>query len=457
MIIALILSTSALIFLGLSEASGSYPTTVSNNLEFDGKTGQLMANASFAQQLIQTNGITLAVWAMIYPQAPQGQNPIFSQGGYQFSLDGESYGGKNFTWIVSDSSGVGTYLASPKEFTDFAWYFLAASWDAHTGAMALYVDGVPAVQAQGPTSISLKSSQWLVGRNDGNHTLYGEVANLQVYSGVLSSDKISTLHNSGRSGPALTGPNLLEWWKLSGDLLSYDGRISLQSEGGVEYVKSTLLLFPFDLLGVLATYVGLSSTLALSLWLPRIRNSRFLTPLRANYRPFVAAIFLKMLLALSTPLSLDFLNILHTSSFSTPPYGVSPSEGGFWFLVVHGFSLLWNVLPVSHPNLQPLFRPPFNVYVDNVPRPGGEYLIPFFGGEGASGLFAWVLLGKLPYVVTDIMIGLVIYQIMLKTVSNYKVASSSLLLWLLNPVSTVLVEMWTSNDSLMVLFLLSSV
>jgi hypothetical protein len=457
LIVAFIISASTLVLFGFSEAIGSYPTTVSNNLEFDGKTGQLMVNASFAQQLIQTNGITLSVWTTIYPKAPQGQNPIFSQSGHQFYLDAESSRGKNFTWIVWNSSAVGTYLTSPKEFTPFAWYFLAASWDARTGNMALYVDGALVGQAKGPTSISFKSSEWLVGRSDDNQSLYGKVANLQVYSGVLSPDRISALHDLGRSGGAFVGPNLLAWWKLSGDLLGYDGRISLQSMGGVEWIKSTLLLSPFDLLGVLATYLGLSSTLALLPWLPRIRTSRFLIPLQANYRPFVAAIFLKMFLALGTPLSLDFLNILHTSSFSAPPYGFSPSEGGFWFLVVHGFSLLWNILPVSHPDLQPLFRPPFSVYADNVPRPGGEYLIPFFSNEGASGLFAWVLLGKLPYVLTDIMIGLVIYQIVLKTGSSSKVASSSLVLWLLNPVSMVLIEMWTSNDSLMVLFLLSSV
>jgi hypothetical protein len=457
LVVALILSASALIFLGFSEASGSYPATVSNNLEFDGKTGQLMANASFAQQLIQTNGITLAVWAMVYPQVPQGPNPIFSQSGRQFYLDAESSQGRNFTWIVWNSSGIGTHLASPKEFTAFAWYFLAASWDAHTGDMALYVNGVPVGQANGPTSISLKSGQWLVGRSDDNQTLYGRVANLQVYSGVLSSDKINTLYDFGRSGPALIGPNLLAWWTLSGDLLAYDGGMSLQAKGGVEWVKSILLLSPFDLLGVFATYAGLSSTLALLPWLPRIRNSRFLSPLQTHYRVFVAAIFLKMLLALSTPLSLDFLDILHSSSFSAPPYGFSPSEGGFWLLVVHGFSQMWNILPVSHPNLQPLFRSPFNVYADKVPRPGGEYLIPFFSNEGASGLFAWTLLAKFPYVLTDIMIGLVIYQIMMKTVGKSKVASSSLLLWLLNPISMVLIEMWTSNDSLMVLFLLTSV
>ncbi len=457
LIIALILSGSALLYFGYSSTLAVYPTKVSTNLEFDGKTGQLMVNGSFAQQRIQTSGITLAAWAMIYPQAPQGQNPIFSQRGYQFYLDGESSGGTKFTWIVWNSSAVGTYLVSPKEFTFFTWYFLTASWDALTGNMALYVDGARVGQAQGPTSISLTSNQWLVGGDDANYRLYGRVANLQVYSSVLSSDRISILHSMGRSGSAFADPSLLAWWRLDGDLLSYDGKNSLQPEGGVEWIKSTFLLFPYDLLSVLATYVGLSSTLALIPWIPKARNLRFIAPLQTNYRPYVAALFLKMLVALITPFSLDFLNILHTSSFSALPYGVSPEEGGFWFLVVHEFSLLWNFVPVSHPNLQPVFRSPFGVYGDHVPRPGGEYVMPFFFGEGASGLFAWILLGKTPYVVLDIMTGLVIYQIMLKTVKNHKVASSSLLLWLLNPISIILIEMWTSNDSLMVLFLLSSV
>ncbi len=457
LIIALILSGSSLLYFGSVSALAVYPVKVSSNLEFDGKTSYLVTNSSFAQQSIRANGITLAVWAMVYPQAPQGQNPIFSQRGNQFSLDGESSGDTKFTWIMWNSSGVGTYLVSPKEFTSFTWYFLTASWDALTGNMALYVDGALAGQVQGPTSISLKSNQWLVGRNDDNYTLYGRVANLQVYSGVLSPDKISSLHSMGRLGSAFVDPNLLGWWKLDVDLLSSDGKNSLQPEGGVQWVKSESLLFPYDLLSVFATYIGLSSALALIPWIPKARNLRFIAPLQANYGSYVAAIFLKMFLALSTPLSLDFLNILQTSSFSALPYGVSPQEGGMWFLVVHEFSQIWNFVPVSHPNLLPVFRSPFDIYFDNLPRRGGEYLIPFFSGEGASGLFAWTLLGKLPSVVVDITIGLVIYQIMLKTASNQKVAISSLLLWLLNPISIILIEMWTSNDSLMVLFLLSSV
>ncbi len=405
LIVALILSSSSLLYFGSISAIAVYPAQVSSNLEFDGRSGYLFTNSSFARQSIQTNGITLAVWAMIYPQSPQGRNPIFTQQGYQFSLNGESSGGTRFTWIVWNSSSVGTYLVSPKEFTFFTWYFLAASWDALTGGMALYVDGALVGQAQGPTAISLNSNQWLVGWNGDNYRLYGKVANLQVYSGVLSSDKIATAHDVGRSGSAFADSALLGWWKLNVDLLSSNGKNSLQSEGGIQWVKSESLLFPYDLLSVSATYIGLSSALALIPWIPKARNLRFIAPLQANYGWYVVAIFLKMFLALITPLSLDFLNILQTSSFSALPYGVSPQEGGIWFLVIHEFSQIWNFVPVSHPNLLPLFRSPFDIYFDNLPQSGGNYLIPFFGliiaalvlGERlTTPMIAGGILGKIP-------------------------------------------------------------
>src|SRR5712692_2096450 len=90
LIITLILSGSSLLYFGSLSALAVYPVKVSSNLEFDGKTSYLITNSSFAKQSIRGNGITLAVWAMIYPLSPQGQNPIFTQGGNQFSLDGES-------------------------------------------------------------------------------------------------------------------------------------------------------------------------------------------------------------------------------------------------------------------------------------------------------------------------------------------------------------------------------
>jgi hypothetical protein len=97
------------------------------------------------------------------------------------------------------------------------------------------------------------------------------------------------------------------------------------------------------------------------------------------------------------------------------------------------------------------------VYKNQVPPPAGLYVMPFFAGEGASGLFVWTLLAKLPYIIVDLAIGIVIYQIVLKITGSGKVASVAILLWLFNPMSTILIDLWSSNDAPMVLFLLSSV
>lgn len=457
MLILLVLSTSIVFLLSFIVALRINPLQIYNDLEFDGQNGHLLLNASFARQKIREKGISIAVWAMIYPQEQQGQNPIIGLKEYQFYLDGESDNGTKFTWIVWNDSNYGIYAISPEKFQFFTWYFVVGTWDANSGKMSLYVNGERISQANGPTSLQWKTDEWIVGKSGNNYSLYGRISNLQMYFGALPPEDIMTLFNRGRKGTALLSQDVLGWWSFDGNFFNYDNKNNFQPFGDVNWIQSSQLIFPYDILSLIATYSLVTSILALLPHFPLFNTMTVFASLRKKFPFYVTIIFLKSSVAMLTPLSLDFLNILHTSSFSTPPIGVSPQEGGFWFLVVYVFSSLWNFSPVSHPNMQALFRQPFDIYYNRVPPPAGAYLIPFFFGEGASGLFAWVLLAKLPYILLDVGIALVIYKIVLKLKNSEKIAISSLFLWLLNPLSILLIEMFTSNDALMVLFFLSSI
>jgi hypothetical protein len=435
----------------------AYPFQISNELEFDGKGGHLEFNNTSIQSQFSKKGITLSIWVMIYPQKNQGQNPIVGQQGYQFYLDCESSGGSKFTWIVWNSKNNGTYSISPDTINYFRWYSVVGTWNANSGVMRLYVNGERVSQVQGPTAIKSPIENWLVGRNDNNYSLSGRTSNLQIYSTVLSETEITSLFAKGREGSPITSQNLIESWNLNGDFIGTMNYTSLQKLGDVRWIENNLLVFPFDIISVSFVYLFVASIVALLPYFPFLKRRDFFISIRDKYHWYVIAIFMLILVAILTPLSQDFLNILHTSSFNDLPIGLSPQEGGFWFIVIHTFSSLWRFLPVSHPNIQAAFAPPFDIYNNLVPQQAGSYLVNFFFGDGASGLFAWVLLAKLPCLLLDIGIAVLIYKILIAYNLSKQKATVGSLFWLLNPGSILLIAMFASNDALVIFLLLASV
>lgn len=444
----IIVSASILLLLSYAQTLRIAPTQSLNDLEFDGENGHLLLDMSFARQQIIGKGISLAVWTMIYPQQQETPNPIINMKNFQLYLSNESSNGRRFVWMLWNSSKkeVVNFVTSPNTPEFFTWYFIVGTWDATSGNMSLYINGEIANDTKTSTSVELETDTLIVGKDDNNNYLYGRISNLQIYSGSITPNDVENLYKTGHRGSALQSEGIIGWWRLNGDFSSYNNGHNFHPVGDVKWIQSLLLLFPYDVLSTISVYCLLASALALLPFYSWVNKKEIFAPLRTRYNSYIIIVFFKSFIAMITPLSQDFMYILHTSSFNTPPIGAPVDEGGFWFLVVHSFSRLWNLFPVSHPNMQVLFSARCSVM----------NMIPFFLDEGASGLFAWVLLAKIPYIILDIGVALIIYKIMSKLPNSTHLAVPALFLWLLNPFSLILIEMWTSNDVPMVFFLLIS-
>ncbi len=460
-LILIIVSVSGIVSLSILGFARVAPFHYYKQLEFidANENAYLRSNGSIFQEHDFKDGISVSVWAMMYPQTVQGQNPLICKSGYQFYLDGETDRSK-FTWILWDNNNTAYTTSSPDKFEFTRWYNVIGSWNSTSNETSLFVNGQMVDREFGPTSFgptSLRSDpgDWLVGFNDNNYNFTGRMTNLQIYGLPMQNVTAQQIFSEGIRGAPPASNTLLGWWKLTQDYSTADGKSAFQQVGELQWAESEILAPPFDVLSLVFVYLLIASGLSLLPFIPV--KSSFIECLKRKSGFYIAGIFFITAVALLTPLSGDFLNILHTSSFSQVPIGLSPQEGGFWFIIVHFFSSIWRVLPVSHPNIQMAFTPPFDMYFTTVPPPPGGYLINFFYGEGASGLFAWVLVARLPYILLSLGSAFLIYKILVELKISREKAMFGSLFWLLNPVSILLIDMFTSNDSIMVLFLLASV
>lgn len=143
---------------------------------------------------------TVIAWARL--DDLNGRYTVLSQtaaNGPSFDL---AYDSAAAAWTLAmrevDTADAATGSVAGGAVTAERWYHLAATYDLATGTMSLYVDGVLAGTAAGPTAPWHADGSFLIGAagdNAGNTQAHfnGDLDQIKVYDGVLDTASITTV------------------------------------------------------------------------------------------------------------------------------------------------------------------------------------------------------------------------------------------------------------------------
>ncbi len=147
-----------------------------------------------------TDDFTVAMWVKTTDNAGSAGGAWWTGKGL---VDGEVGGGGadwgtalvNGKFVLGVGSGGGdTTLASSVNINDGAWHHLAATRDNTTGAIAVYVDGVPRGTGTGPTGSRTFPSALRIGSlQTGNNFFNGTLDDVRLYPRVLTASEIQAL------------------------------------------------------------------------------------------------------------------------------------------------------------------------------------------------------------------------------------------------------------------------
>ena len=91
-------------------------------------------------------------------------------------------------------------ITSSNAINDGVWHHLAASFDAGTGAMMLYVDGILRASGTGPSSARTAPASFTLGSIAGTAGfLNGSIDEARLYNKILSQDELNRLTQTGSS------------------------------------------------------------------------------------------------------------------------------------------------------------------------------------------------------------------------------------------------------------------
>lgn len=165
---------------------------------------------------------------------------------------------------------------------------------------------------------------------------------------------------------------------------------------------------------------------------------------------FVVAVLLKSALAFMSPLSSDFINIVYgvTSAFPfSNIFAASPSSGGVWITIMHSIYKFWSLFPVDHPEV-------ITIYPGSGLYPSMNTPIYYF--LSTPGSFLLVLMMKVFFIIFDVVTAFIVSRIVVLISGSQKLGIASFVVWLLNPYTFLIVQMWGSMDIIMVCFLMLS-
>lgn len=234
------------------------------------------------------------------------------------------------------------------------------------------------------------------------------------------------------------------------------------SELSVSRVNSTLLE---GLNALIAATAILSVLLLTPVYVTRHLNQKLISPVlkhvrsffsefqfaKTRSRLFVGVVLTKIVIAVLTPLSSDFIDVIYGSLPVQPyvnPLTNSPAVGGYMDSLGYFMYRLWLLLPVDHVNLSQIF--PGNYFVPTINE--GIFHFPLTAGS-----VLLVLLLKTPNIIADLLIAILIYKIVLSIGKSQSAANFATAFWLLNPYDTLIIEMWANFEVLFVLPLILSV
>ncbi|GAA1939693.1 hypothetical protein GCM10009738_11110 [Kitasatospora viridis] len=213
-------------------SAGNHPLTMSGNVGFDGyakgKQGAAVFDgaggsaATSGPVLDTTKSFSVSAWANLQQLGSANQTFAVQQGSTAsgFSLD---YVGSSGHWQFgrpnADTMNSSHVQAVSNAAATTGWHHLVGTWDATSGTMRLYVDGVAQNSTATDTTPFAANGPLVIGRGYWNGTptnfVNGEVTDVQAYQRVLSPADVGALYSgpvtndlTGSTGPA-TG-----WWQL---------------------------------------------------------------------------------------------------------------------------------------------------------------------------------------------------------------------------------------------------
>lgn len=201
---------------GGQSATASGVAWTGNEANFSGSAGSQVATAG---PLADTTGsFTVAAWALLTATAG-GVRAVVSQAagtanGFTLQYD-PATGNWEFARPLTDTASPQVAVAGSganATAATGAWTFLAGTYDANTGTMTLYVNGVAAGTATDVTPVAAHGA-FTVGSAKVNGAqgewFDGQADTVQVYPRVLSPAEVSTLY--GSNGDITTGTLTTTW------------------------------------------------------------------------------------------------------------------------------------------------------------------------------------------------------------------------------------------------------
>ncbi len=177
--------------------------------------------------------ITVGTWFYL-PDVSYGDNPRFVANGHT-DVGGNRRGAyKGFQLTVANGGGIGHFdvgngTAKGSAFwwgniLPSRWYYYAGTYNASTGAMRAYINGV-LIGNGSFTGLVWSNLPVAIGYDPAYNGDFvnGSMANVQIYNAALSKADIRAIYSEGIGGAPIDLQNLAAWWPLNGNANDYSG------------------------------------------------------------------------------------------------------------------------------------------------------------------------------------------------------------------------------------------
>ncbi|MDE1845720.1 MAG: hypothetical protein KGH53_00330 [Candidatus Micrarchaeota archaeon] len=200
-------------------ASVSLSTQTVHAANFDGVSSYIDANNGITPG---TTTFSAAVWI-----SPTGTIPSFptivstTNSGYTLQTCAAGLGNPTYVTFWINNQGDGNTCTAQTQISYNNWYFFVLTYDGTTAK--LYKNGT-LVYSQS-FSVTLNPSNTLrIGGYPGiGNRWNGKIANVQIYSQVLTAQQIMQLYQGGISATPISNSGLNAWYPLNGDPNDYGG------------------------------------------------------------------------------------------------------------------------------------------------------------------------------------------------------------------------------------------
>ncbi|HLY73196.1 MAG TPA: LamG domain-containing protein, partial [Planctomycetota bacterium] len=172
-----------------------------------------------------TSSFSLAAWIYTTAVGPGGGN----QQGILEKWGGASQGGaflrlsstNHVVFAIFPATGATVSIGSSATISVNTWHYVAATFDATSGTMTIYIDGNPDGTITGAPKAAGSTSDLRIGDDYGANLFTGNIDEARVYTSALTQTQIQDLINPQPAPTHLTatpGPNqaLLQWTAPTG-------------------------------------------------------------------------------------------------------------------------------------------------------------------------------------------------------------------------------------------------